>query len=618
MTGAGGMGDQEREWPAVHGLRTCGSAAYWWEDSAAGSRLMCGPAAGQPYPVPLANNRDGLEVLVAYPGPRSGTSEGAVGRLTASQQSLPTLAGRPGGDYGYLTEESSRDAVLAWRPTVVWLGSGVATDRFVYTGFPVGTSLDHPPANGLRVAMHRVGSPFAADRAVLPDFPADCLVSLEATADPGMVLVKVARDGGVKYLLLRPESSSASGFCSVPLRVRADGRTKIALGQGRWWRGEALGTSRAAIYATAPGSFDAGDAVRLDLPKGMSIAYFWATRRRIIVRAIAGPAEQLLAVDNATLSHRVIAGGCARSAFPEIAASAGDDCAAWVRVAAEGPETTGLVEVLDDDATRPRRLRRLSWQRGLAAVRYSYRGHDGARLPLQVSGTARTVVLLEHGGLTAMTNAPLERELEHMAAAGQISVARAVTRSLVPAHRVPDGGRGYNDLLAAAEWLHAQDASGRDLIILGHSMGAVGAARAVLLRPGLFRAAVLRFPVTDLVDFPRLGIGRHWIPMLGDPAVPAHRHALREVSPLHMPLPAAPLPEVLIQVGRYDTRADPRHGRRLAERLRGAARVTCTEYSVGHVERFAHPESRRAVREAVDFLRGYAMRENDFRKGAVI
>ena len=581
---------------AIHGLRTCGRTAYWWEDSVAGARLMSGLGIGPPgpCPLPLGDGPDGLAVLAAYPGPRG----------------LPTLFGRPGGDYGYLSEESSPDAVPAWHPTVVWLGNGASTaDRFAYTGFPAGTRLDHPPAGGLRVAVHQVGRPFAEDRVLLPAFPADNLVSLEATADPGTVLVKVAINGDVRYWLLQPDSSVASGFRSVPLQVRADARTKIALGRDCWWRGEALGTSRAAIYATLPGSFDADRAIRLEMPAGMSIAYFWATRRRILVRALAGAAEQLIAVDGDTFSQRVISGGSARSAFPEVAATAGDDCAAWLRVEGQEMETAGLVEILDDGHAEPRQLRRLAWRRGVTAVRCSYRAHDGAQLQLQLSGAAGPVVLLEHGGLNAMTNAPLERELEHMAAAGEISLARAVTRSLVPAHLVPDGRRGYNDLLAAAEWLQAQHADDLDLVILGYSMGAVGAARALMLRPALFRAAVLRFPVTDLVDFPRLGIGRHWIFMLGDPAIPAHRDALGSLSPLHMPLPGTPLPEVLIQVGRYDTRADPRHGRRLYERLRGTTRVMCSEYSVGHTERFAHPESRRAVREVADFIRNPSRRQ---------
>ncbi len=69
-------------------------------------------------------------------------------------------------------------------------------------------------------------------------------------------------------------------------------------------------------------------------------------------------------------------------------------------------------------------------------------------------------------------------------------------------------------------------------------------------------------------------------------------------------LPDGPVPPLLVQVGRYDTRADPRHGRRLAERLGGVADVRLSEYAVGHVERFAAAESRRAVEEATEFVRG--------------
>jgi prolyl oligopeptidase PreP (S9A serine peptidase family) len=223
---------------------------------------------------------------------------------------------------------------------------------------------------------------------------------------------------------------------------------------------------------------------------------------------------------------------------------------------------------------------------------------------VQLSGTAGPVLLLEHGGLTALANAPMERALEELVRAGRLTVARTVTRSLVPAHRVPTGERGYNDLLHAARLLREETGPRRPLLVLGHSMGAVGAARAVLLAPGLFDGWILRFPVTDLVGFPALGIGRHWTAMLGDPSLPGHLSALTALSPLHLPLPTGPLPPVLIQTGTHDTRADARHGRRLADRLRARAPVTLSEYPVGHVERFCQAASRRAVAEVTAFIRG--------------
>jgi prolyl oligopeptidase PreP (S9A serine peptidase family) len=179
-----------------------------------------------------------------------------------------------------------------------------------------------------------------------------------------------------------------------------------------------------------------------------------------------------------------------------------------------------------------------------------------------------------------------------------------VTRSLVPAHRVPTGERGYNDLLHAARLLRQRIGRRRPLIVLGHSMGAVGAARAVLLEPELFDGWVLRFPVTDLLGFPALGIGRHWVRMLGDPARPDHRAALAGLSPLHLPVPDVPLPPLLIQTGAHDTRADARHGVLLAERLKDACPVTLSDYRVGHVERFCEAASRAAVAEVTDFVRG--------------
>jgi pimeloyl-ACP methyl ester carboxylesterase len=571
--------------PAVRDLHTCGGTGYWWEDTARGAVLLAGAAgAGAPAPVALPAVPDGLAALAHYPG----LDHSAV------------LAGHPGGDYGWLSVPGSVGRALVRRPTVVWLDA--AGPALLYPRFPAGSTLDDPPVDGLELALHRPGSPFADDAVLLRGIPPGSLVSLEATADPAAAVVRTVRGGAVTFDLLR---LNGDGAAVERLPLAATARTRIALGRDRWWRGEDLGTARAALYATPPGTLDPDRAVRVELPAGTALLYVWATRERAVLRTLRGRTEQLVAVDGATLTPRVLDPGAPAGSVPEAAASPAGSSAVWLRVSAPGAAPGARLEILTDGQDEPRPLRTFRWPAGAPPVTGAYRAPDGVRLPVEISGTGGPVVLLEHPGMTALANAPLERALDRLAVEGEITLARAATRLPAPAHRVPDGERGYNDLLAAAEWLHEQrQVTG--LIVIGHSMGAVGAARAVLLRPELFRAAVLRFPVTDLVDFPSLGIGRHWISMLGDPARPEHRAALATLSPLHLPLPAPPLPDLLIQVGRYDTRADPRHGRRLADRLRVLGTVELVEYRVGHVESVADTESRRAVRDVTSFLRRHS------------
>ncbi|MFF2732464.1 alpha/beta hydrolase family protein [Streptomyces sp. NPDC058008] len=581
---------------AVHGLTTVGTAGYWWQDAESGARLLRGDTAGV-HAVDLPAGPDGLTPLTVHP---------------AAEGPPAVLYGRPGGDYGYLAEPGAADTVLARRPGLVHLArvpsstGGPGGPGFVYTGFAPGARLDDPPVDGIRVAVHRSGEPFAEDRAVELGNGPLALVTVEATGDPSAVLVRSTARGVTTQRLLRPDPVTGR-LVLAPLPAATSPRTRLLLGADRWWHGEALGTPRAVLRAGPPGGGEPGRAVVF--PEGTALAWAWGTRRDALVRTVAGrgaeAAEALYRVDGDTLEARLVAGGRPGDSFPEVAASPAANCALWLRVSRRPDGTAaGRMELLLDGEERPRPLSSTGWPAPLPrTTRYCTAG-DGGRLPVQLSGTAGPVLLLEHGGLTALANAPLERALEELARAEQLTLARVVTRSLVPAHRVPGGERGYNDLLHAARLLRGEVGPRRPLVVLGHSMGAVGAARAVLLEPGLFDGWILRFPVTDLIDFPRLGIGRHWTGMLGDPSRTDQRNALTALSPLHIPLPAAPLPPVLIQTGTYDTRADARHGLRLADRLRERTSVTLSSYPVGHVERFCQAASRRAVAEVTAFIRG--------------
>ncbi|MET7477514.1 prolyl oligopeptidase family serine peptidase [Streptomyces sp. NPDC005648] len=588
------IGEHPGPFTAVHGLVTAGAAGYWWQDAPTGARLLRGDASGV-RPVDVPREPGDLRPLSVHP-----TDAGP----------LVVAYGRPGGDYGYLSEPGAPDSVLVRRPGVVHLpcvpsgDGGTAGPGFVYTGFAPGARLEDPPVDGLRVAVHRTGESFAQDRAVaLGDDPL-ALVTVEPTGDPAAALVRSTAHGVTTQRLLRPDPATGR-FDLTALPSATSPRTRLVLSADRWWHGEALGTPRAVLRAGPPGDPEAAETVIF--PEGTALAWIWGTRHSLLVRTVAGrganAAEALYRIDGDTLQPCLVAGGRPGDSFPEVAASPAGDCALWLRVSRRPDGTAaGRMELLPDGEQRAHPLSATAWPAALPrTTRYCTAG-DGNRLPVQLSGTEGPVLLLEHGGLTALANAPLERALEELARAGRLTLARAVTRSLVPAHRVPGGERGYNDLLHAARMLRADMGPRRPLLVLGHSMGAVGAARAVLLQPGLFDGWILRFPVTDLVGFPRLGIGRHWTGMLGDPSRTDHLRALTGLSPLHMPLPPGPLPPVLIQTGTYDTRADARHALRLAERLRGRGPVTLSSYPVGHVERFSEPGSRRAVAEVTAFI----------------
>ncbi|MGR3760157.1 alpha/beta hydrolase family protein [Roseobacteraceae bacterium NS-SX3] len=101
-------------------------------------------------------------------------------------------------------------------------------------------------------------------------------------------------------------------------------------------------------------------------------------------------------------------------------------------------------------------------------------------------------------------------------------------------------GRAMQDDIAdAAQWLVAEGlADPEALAVMGTSYGGYAAAMAMVRDPGLFSAAVVEFPLTDVVFqsrhypwFWRTGLGS-WTRYFGDPDDPADLGLMRQHSPI--------------------------------------------------------------------------------------
>jgi len=95
-------------------------------------------------------------------------------------------------------------------------------------------------------------------------------------------------------------------------------------------------------------------------------------------------------------------------------------------------------------------------------------------------------------------------------------------------------------------------------------------AAAVTQDPELFRAGVAIVPLTDMVRYPRFGIGSWWTPEYGDPAKEEDFRWLYAYSPYHHVKDGARYPAVLLSTGESDNRVDPMHSRKMAARLEEA------------------------------------------------
>ncbi len=97
----------------------------------------------------------------------------------------------------------------------------------------------------------------------------------------------------------------------------------------------------------------------------------------------------------------------------------------------------------------------------------------------------------------------------------------------------------------------------------GASNGGLLIAAVLVQDPGLLDAAVIGYPVIDMLRFHKLLIGSIWKDEYGDPEDPEDREYLLSYSPIHNARPAK-YPPVLIYTGLYDDRVHPGHALRFA------------------------------------------------------
>lgn len=128
-----------------------------------------------------------------------------------------------------------------------------------------------------------------------------------------------------------------------------------------------------------------------------------------------------------------------------------------------------------------------------------------------------------------------------------------------------------DDLRAAARWLAEEEYSRPGRIgIFGAAHGGMLAAAALTQEPGLFRAAVLDAPLTDMLRFHKSRSGRLWIHEYGEAGDRKQFQTLYKYSPYHAVKNKTAYPAVLFMTGANDRWVDPMHARKLAARLKKA------------------------------------------------
>ena len=128
-----------------------------------------------------------------------------------------------------------------------------------------------------------------------------------------------------------------------------------------------------------------------------------------------------------------------------------------------------------------------------------------------------------------------------------------------------------SDFIAACEFLERYGFTNNNrLAIEGAEAGGIPVGGALVRRPDLFAAAILRDPILDLPSLASTAAGRARLPEFGSAASPEDRARLAAISPYAQVRTGMPYPAVMLSVGIADPRVDRGEAQRMAERLHQA------------------------------------------------
>jgi prolyl oligopeptidase len=129
----------------------------------------------------------------------------------------------------------------------------------------------------------------------------------------------------------------------------------------------------------------------------------------------------------------------------------------------------------------------------------------------------------------------------------------------------------FDDFIAAAEWLVAEERSAPHRIAIGGgSNGALLAGAVITQRPDLFCAAICLGPLLDMTRYQLFDLASGWAYEYGSPEDEQDFRSLLSFSPYHRIRDGAVYPAVLLISGDSDTRCNPMHARKMAARLQAA------------------------------------------------
>jgi prolyl oligopeptidase len=126
----------------------------------------------------------------------------------------------------------------------------------------------------------------------------------------------------------------------------------------------------------------------------------------------------------------------------------------------------------------------------------------------------------------------------------------------------------FNDFIDAAEYLiNEKYTSSAKLGITGASNGGLLIGAVITLRPDLFKVAIPRVGVYDMLNYESFTAGIYWKNEYGNVEKEKDFKNLLSYSPLHTIKPKSNYPTMLIMTGKNDDRVVPSHSYKFAAKL---------------------------------------------------
>jgi len=145
----------------------------------------------------------------------------------------------------------------------------------------------------------------------------------------------------------------------------------------------------------------------------------------------------------------------------------------------------------------------------------------------------------------------------------------------------------FDDFIAAAEWLiENRYTSPSKLAIWGASNGGLLVGAVLTQRPDLFRAAVCKVPLLDMLRYHKFLVAGLWVSEYGSPEDPKEFKWLISYSPYHHVVEGKTYPAIFFRAAESDGRVHPMHAMKMAAKMqvygKGGPFLLYVEPKAGH------------------------------------